>query len=80
MARVRSVIAASTASGEIWYVSGSTSTNTGTPLASTMADADATNVTAGTMTSSPGSMPTARKASSSAAVPVGTAAACFVPT
>ena len=58
---------------------GSTSANTGTALQAMTANGDAMNVTAGTMTSSPRPTPSARSATTKAAVPEVTASACVVP-
>ncbi len=67
---VRSVIAASISAGSRLNVASSISTNTGTAPAATTELAVATNVYGGTITSCPGSTPTARNASSSAVVPL----------
>ena len=69
IALVRGVIAASISSGSMLQVSGSTSTNTGVAPSSTIISAVATNVNGVVMTSSPGPMPSAISAISSASVP-----------
>ena len=69
IARVRGVIAASTASGSIVHVAGVTSTNTGSAPAAIGAYAVALNVRAGTITSSPQPMPSALSATSIVTVP-----------
>ena len=67
-ALVRGVIAASAASRSMRPWPGSLSTSTGVAPACSTAFAEATNVIAGTRTSSPGPMPSAMSASVSAAV------------
>jgi len=79
MAFVRGVSAASTADGSRQKVSRSTSTMMGVALHSTTALAVATNVYAGTITSSPASIPPASKATRNATVPLHTAMPCLVP-
>src|SRR5260370_10041763 len=79
MARVRGVIAASTRSGSRQYVSSSMSANTGRAPTYSATLADATNVNAGVMTSSPSFTPCARTSRGSAAVPELTATACRTP-
>ena len=69
MARVRGPIAASIASTSIWYVSYSTSTNTGTKPARTNGATSVENVTAAVSTSSPGSRPSSSTARYSADEP-----------
>ena len=73
------VSAASTISAVISAVSGSTSTRTGVAPTALTASAVAMKELVGTMTSSPGPMPSARSASSSASVPEETPTACSVP-
>lgn len=73
IARVRGVIAASTACGSMLKVARSMSTNTGTQLASTTAVAVERNVYAGTMTSSSACRPAAINAMRSETVPLTTA-------
>ena len=68
-ARVRGVMAASSASRSILRVRGSTSTNTGVAPTATMTLAVATQVMGVVMTSSPGPMSASRKATSMVAVP-----------
>lgn len=68
-AAVRGVQAAATCSAVISSVRGSTSTRTGRAPVATTASTVAMKVLAGTITSSPEPMPSARSASSSAAVP-----------
>ena len=70
IARVRVVMAASIFAGSMQYVSGSTSTITGTAPAAIGAEAVAWNVYAGTMTSSPHPMFAARNATSIVMVPL----------
>src|SRR5258708_5922411 len=79
MARVRAVSARSTASIDSVKRAGSTSANTAVPPARRTALAVGMNVRSGTMTSSPGPMSFAIKASEIAAVPLVTATACLVP-
>ena len=69
MARVLGVIFFATEAGSISKVSGSISANTGTPPSYSAALALAAKVMAGTITSSPGLMRSARMAQCSAAVP-----------
>ena len=57
---VRSVIAASTASGSRFSVRGSTSANTGVPPSRMKQFAEATNENGDVITSSPGPMPASR--------------------
>ena len=59
MAFVRGVIAASTASGSMFAVAGSTSAKTGVPPAYSTAFADERNVIGVVTTSSPGPIPAA---------------------
>src|SRR5439155_12801249 len=79
MAFVRGVIAASTRSGSMQSVSGSTSTMTGMAPANRTALAVATKVESGTITSSPGPIFSATITTSNAAVPLVTAIPCFAP-
>ena len=74
-ARVLGVIAAATAAGSMTNVSGSMSTRTARAPQSSTAFAVAGNVYAGTITSSPGPISSARRARWSAAVPDETTAA-----
>src|SRR6266581_4203946 len=76
MARVRGVMAASTAAGSILNVSGSMSTNTGVPPALWIVPAVAKNVNGVVMTSSPGLKPSALRGRSSASVPLAQAIPC----
>ena len=78
MALVRLVIAFSTAAGSRHSVS-STSTITGMALLATTVAAVAKNVYAGTITSSPAPIPSARYAQTSAEVQELTARQCFTP-
>ena len=77
MARVRGVMAASMAAGEMLNVAGSMSTKTGVPPALWIAPAVAKKVNGGVMTSSPGLRSSARSGSSSASVPLAQAIACL---
>ncbi|MCY1250773.1 hypothetical protein D9M72_644440 [compost metagenome] len=70
MARVRDVIARSSATGSRHPVSGSTSVRTGIALIPSTADADATQLTPGTITSSCAPTSQASKAMLKLAVPV----------
>src|SRR6267143_6952676 len=79
MARVRGVIAASTAAGSILNVPGSMSTNTGVPPALWIVPAVAKNVKGVVMTSSPGLSPSALSGRRSASVPLAHAMPCFAP-
>ena len=79
IARVRGVTLAATSAGSSPSRSGSLSANTGTPPSHTSGDTDAHHVADGTITSSPGPMPTAKNAASSAAVPLQWASACGTP-
>ena len=79
-ARVLAVTAAATAAGSTTKVSGSMSTSTARAPHSSTTLAVAGNVYAGTITSSPGPISSARSARCSAAVPDDTAAAWAVPT
>ncbi len=78
-ARVAGVRTASIASGVISRVASSTSANRGRAPARTIASTVATNVLAGTTTSSPGPIPTARRARWRASVPLATPTAYRVP-
>ena len=78
-ARVRGLIAAASVAGVIRSVSSLTSAKRGVAPARTIAAALAMNVLAGTMTSSPGPMPSAVRVSCSASVPFATATAYSVP-
>ena len=78
-ARVRGPIAASTASGVIRCVSGSTSTNRGVAPAQLTASAVAMNEFVGTITSSPAPISSARSASEIASVPDETPTARSLP-
>src|SRR5687767_14444804 len=80
IARVRGVIRASTWDGSMFHVAGSESTRTGVAPALTIAAAQDTIVNVGTMTSSPGRMPQADTAASSAADPLATATPYLHPT
>ena len=75
MARVRGVITAAIAAAVMFWLSASTSAKTGRAPQVTTAPADAKKLRGVTMTSSPGPMPRARKASSSASVPLASAMA-----
>src|SRR5438105_3091701 len=79
MARVRGVMAASTAAGSILNVSGSMSTNTGVPPALWIVPAVAKNVKGVVMTSSPGPRSSALRGRSSASVPLAQAMPCVAP-
>ena len=79
IARVRSVIAASTASGSILKVVGLISTNTGVPPAFAMAPAVAKNVYGVVITSSPGARFSVLSGSNSPSVPLAQAMANFAP-
>lgn len=79
MARVRGVMAASIRPASMLAVSGSMSTNTGTPPASTIISAVAAKVKGLVMTSSPGSRPSAIRQMSSASVPLATLMQCAAP-
>ena len=76
--RVRAPIAACSASGVMRCVSGSTSTSRGVAPARLTASAVAMNEFAGTTTSSPGPIRSARSASTIASVPDETPIACSV--
>ena len=78
-ARVRGVIAASTAAGSIQPVPNSTSTKTGTAFTISTAAAVATNVQFGTITSSPAPTSSPNRASSRVCEPLVTAIAGPVP-
>ena len=69
IAAVRGVMAARTASGSRLKVTGSTSTNTGMAMLCSGASPLAIIEMAGTITSSPGPISSARSASTSASVP-----------
>ena len=73
---VRSLTTAAAESAEISPVAGSTSHSTGVAPAWSTPSAEAMNVCAGTMTSSPGTMPAADSAIASAAVPEATPTQC----
>ena len=75
IARVRGVIAARTAAGSMLNVTGSMSTNRGVAPSRLTQPAVAKNEYVGVMTSSPGPMPSAISATSSASVPDDTATA-----
>ena len=75
-ARVRGVIARSTAAGSRLYVPGSMSTNTGVPPALWIAPAVAKNVNGVVMTSSPGARLSAWSGRSRASVPLAHAMPC----
>ena len=77
MARVRGVIAASTAVGSILNVPGSMSTKTGVPPALWIVPAVAKNVNGVVMTSSPERSPSALSGRSSASVPLAQAMPCL---
>src|SRR5213596_2116308 len=79
MARVRGVMAASTAAGSRLKVPGSMSTNTGVPPALWIVPAVAKKVNAGAMTSSPGSRSSAMRGRSNASVPLAHAMPCVAP-
>ena len=79
IARVRSVIAASTSSGSIVQVSGVTSTMTGSAPAAIGAYAVAAKVSAGTITSSPHPIPSALQATSIVIVPFTIRTPCAAP-
>ena len=79
MARVRSVIAASTPAKLIFIVSGSASTGTTVAPVCATASQVAINVCAGTITSSPGPIPRARNGSTSASSPLPTPTQYFAP-
>ena len=79
MAFVRGVMARSTASGSMQYVSGVMSTITGTAPQNSTAPAVATKVKSGTITSSPRPIPSASRATSIAWVPLVIAMPCFAP-
>jgi len=76
---VRGVIAASMASGSMFSVSASTSTNTGRAPRCTMTFAVEAKVTGDVITSSPGPTPTASRPRCSAAVHEFTATQCAAP-
>jgi hypothetical protein len=78
-AAVRGVIASWTPDAVISSVAGLTSTNTGLAPTANTASAVAMNVLAGTMTSSPGPMPSAARLSWRAAVPLATPTPCRTP-
>ena len=78
-ALVRGVTAPATASGVTFSEVGSESTSTTSPPTYATAFADATYVIEGTMTSSPGPMPSATSARCSAAVPLLHVIACSTP-
>ena len=78
MARVRGVMAASTAPGAMLNVAGSMSTNTGVPPALWMAPAVAKKVNGVVITSSPGWRSSALSGSSRASVPLAQPMACLV--
>src|SRR5262245_57668718 len=80
MAFVRGVIRASTWAGSIVYVTGSTSTYTGTAPQYVMAHDVAMNVMGTVITSSPGPTPAAKSARCRADVPELTATQCLAPT
>src|SRR5262245_11879434 len=80
MALVRGVIRASTWAGSIVYVTGSTSTYTGTAPQYVMAHDVAMNVMGTVITSSPGPTPAASSARCRADVPELTATQCWAPT
>ena len=77
IARVRGVMAASMAAGEMLNVTGSMSTKTGVPPALWMVPAVAKKVKAGVMTSSPGFRSSASKGSSRASVPLAQPIPCL---
>ena len=79
MAFVRGPMAAFRRAGSRLLVRSSASTNTGSAPVADTAAAVATNVFAGTMTSSPGLTPRARSTSSSAVEPDATPIACRTP-
>ncbi len=79
MAFVFGVIAASIFAGSMHLVSGSQSTNTAVAPAIQMASAVAKKVFGCVITSSPGPMPIAIRASQMASVPLPTPMACAVP-
>src|SRR5213592_2338333 len=79
MARVRGLMAASTAAGSRLKVPGSMSTNTGVPPALWIVPAVAKKVNAGAMTSSPGSRSSAMRGRSNASVPLAHAMPCVAP-
>ena len=70
------VIAVSISAGSILYVSAFGSTGTGVAPTADTASQVAIYVLAGTMTSSPGPMPSARKAKVSASKPLANPTAC----
>ena len=72
MQRVRSVMVAESCDTSIRYVPGSMSTNRGVPPAVTIAATVGIAVFDVVITSSPGRMPSARNASTSASVPLPT--------
>ena len=80
IALVRSVMAASIFEGSMQYVRGSISTNTGIAFWWRAHEADARNVNAEVITSSPGPTPTAARAMCRAAVPLHVVRQCFDPT
>src|SRR5215210_1671114 len=73
MPTVRPVTRAAASTGSRLSVSGSTSAKTGVPPSQSTASAVAKKLKAGTMTSSPGSRPSARRERISASVPLATA-------
>jgi hypothetical protein len=79
-ARVRGVMAASIRPASIRPVSGSTSTNTGTPPSSAITSAVAAKVKGLVMTSSPGCRSSAISAISKASVPLATVTQWPTPT
>ena len=72
IARVFGVIRAATSSGSRLHVAGSTSAKTGVAPRRAIASAEAKNVKAGQITSSPGPIPIASMTSTSASVPFAT--------
>ena len=78
-ARVRGLSTAAMVSAVRLPLSGSTSANTGVAPALTTQDTLARKVRGVTTTSSPGPMPRALSATSSASVPLASATACAVP-
>ena len=75
-ARVAGVSTASIVAAERFWVSRSTSANTGVAPAVTTEETEAMNDRGVTTTSSPAPMPSARNATSSASVPLASATAC----
>jgi len=77
MALVRGVISGRMVSAVIFWLTGSTSAMTGVAPRMTMQEAEAMKVRLVVMTSSPGPIPRAYRASSSATVPLARAMACL---